>query len=367
MNTVPLNDISARIIDNRRKIDAAFSRVLDSGWLVLGSEVERFERTFASYVGAQFGVGVANGTDAIELALKAVGVSEKDRVATVANAGGYSTTAILAIGATPWFMDIEKTTQLVTIEEVSNAVQNGVKAVVVTHLFGRVIPEIEQIRSLCLENDTYLVEDCAQAHGARIQEGSAGSFGHLGCFSFYPTKNLGALGDGGAIVTSDEAIAERLKLLRQYGWEGKYHICSPGARNSRLDEVQAAILFEFLPQLDKSNSRRREIANRYSSEVTHGKIFTPDTAAEEYVAHLYVIRCPMRDSLQKYLKENGVGCDIHYPVPDHRQPMFGDRFSHLQLETTEALSGEILTIPCYPEMTADQVSYVIAKLNQWKP
>lgn len=367
LGNIQLNDLSARINSNRQQIDTAIRRVLDSGWLILGPEVRNFEHAFSDYVGAAHCVGVANGTDAIEIGLRAVGVEAGDLVATVANAGGYTSTAVRAIGATPWFMDVDPATYLVTAAGVSAAIRAGVKALVVTHLYGLALEEIVAIGAACKEAGIFLVEDCAQAHGARVGSKRAGSFGDIGCFSFYPTKNLGALGDGGAVVTSDDGLATRIELLRHYGWEAKYRIGAVGGRNSRLDEVQAAVLMAFLDDLDDTNARRRDIANRYSTEIDNDKIQTPRARGEEYVAHLYVIRSGHRDTLRDHLLDHGIATDIHYPIPDHRQSVFGERFAGLRLCNTEMLAREILTLPCYPEIPDEHISHVISVLNRWRP
>ena len=340
-------------------------RVLASGWLVLGPEVRQFEQSFADYLGANHCVSVANGTDALELALRAVGVTIGDRVATVANAGMYATTAMLAIGAKPFFMDVDLDARCTTLTEVKKAVEAGVNAVVVTHLYGLAVPEISQIAHFCTQKDIPLLEDCAQAHGAQINEKHVGTFGDAASFSFYPTKNLGALGDGGAVVTNNPSIAEKVGLLRQYGWTAKYQVEVPGARNSRLDEMQAAILSEFLPFLDAANHRRRMIAARYTSLIRKADIIVPKEDGAEYVAHLYVVRSSRRDALREHLRSVNIASDVHYPIPDYRQPVFGERFAGLFLMSTECLSSEILTLPCYPEMSNHEVDQVISAVNNW--
>ncbi len=262
-----INDLSAKINTYQTQIRTSIDRVLARGWLVLGPEVEQFERAFAAYLGIGYCMGLANGTDAIELALKAIGISPGDRVATVANAGMYTTTAVLTIGAEPHFMDVDLDTRVVTLDEVRKAIQAGVKAVVVTHLYGLAIPEMTAIADYCAQKNIFLIEDCAQAHGAQIDGRYVGTFGVASSFSFYPTKNLGALGDGGAVVTHHPQLAEKLRQLRQYGWIKKYSVEMAGARNSRLDEIQAAVLLGLLPHLDEANNRRREIAARYSTSI----------------------------------------------------------------------------------------------------
>ncbi len=360
-----INNLSAKIGKFQGLINTAAQRVVASGWLVLGPEVKRFEASFAEYLGTGHCVSVANGTDAIELALKALGVQKGDRVATVANASMYTTTSILAIGAIPVFVDVDLDTQLVTLSQVQHAIESGVNAVVVTHLYGLAVPQIQEISELCAKHNVPLLEDCAQAHGAVRHGKRVGTFGDAASFSFYPTKNLGALGDGGAIVTHSEELARRASQLRQYGWSSKYCVELEGARNSRLDEMQAAILSEFLPFLDEGNARRREIAERYRTEIKKSEISHPQEGSSAYVAHLYVIKCPQRDALQQHLRSRNIASDVHYPIPDYKQPVFNNSYHDVCLENTEFLAREILTLPCYPEMTDVEVSAVIDAVNGW--
>lgn len=362
-----INNLSARIAQHQEQIQTATQRVIASGWWILGPECKRFEQSFSAYLGVNACIGVANGTDALELALKAMNLRAEDSVATVANAGMYTCTALEAIGATPFFMDVDPQHHCVTLAEVKRAVEAGVKAVVVTHLYGQAVPEITEISQYCSKSKVSLLEDCAQAHGAAIQGQKLGSFGDAATFSFYPTKNLGALGDGGAVVTNNDQIAEQVRLLSQYGWTAKYKVEIAGARNSRLDEIQAAILSEFLPYLDANNQRRREIAARYSQFINHPYLEMPPKGGEDYVAHLYVIRVSHhRDALREHLRFCNIASEIHYPIPDYQQPVFGNRFSKIHLEATEQLSGQILTLPCYPEMSNEQVDKIIAAVNGWQ-
>ena len=210
-----------------------------------------------------------------------------------------------------------------------------------------------------------LLEDCAQAHGALVGLRRAGTFGDAASFSFYPTKNLGALGDAGAVVTNNEPIAERVRLLRNHGWASRNVVTVEGARNSRLDEVQAAILSVFLPELDAGNARRREITARYSAQLRHPEVLAPQTGGADSVAHLYVVRSSRREALRDHLSSAGIGSAVHFPIPDYRQPVFGDRFAATHLENTERLTKEILTLPCYPEMSDAQVDRVISAVNRW--
>jgi len=362
-----INDLKAHTAEVTQSVEGALKRVLARGWYVLGPEVERFERSFADYLGVSACKSVANGTDALELALRATGMGAGDLVGTAANAGMYATTAILAAGAVPQFIDVALESSVVTPADVEEAIATGVKAVVVTHLYGLAVPDIGRIAALCRDARVALIEDCAQAHGALVGDKRVGSFGDIGCFSFYPTKNLGALGDGGAVVANDASFTERVAQLRQYGWASKYTVSMAGARNSRLDEMQAAVLSELLLRLDGWNARRRQIANRYSSRIFNPNVIVPPVRGSEYVAHLFVIRSVHRDSLRAYLGTCDIGSDVHYPIPDHRQPVFGDRFADVILHNTERLAIEVLTLPCYPEMSAEDVDRVIEAVNAWQP
>ncbi|WP_207263561.1 DegT/DnrJ/EryC1/StrS aminotransferase family protein [Pseudomonas sp. GW101-3H06] len=360
-----INNLNAKIAKFRDQIDASIQRVVSSGWVVLGPEVKRFEASFAEYLGAAHCITVANGTDAIELALKALGVEKGDIVATVANAGMYTTTSVLAIGCVPAFMDVDFDTQVVTLAEVKRAVDAGAKTVVVTHLYGLAIPEIQEIATFCADKGVALLEDCAQAHGARVHGKRVGTFGDAASFSFYPTKNLGALGDGGAVVTNSATIAQQVAQLRQYGWSSKYCVELAGARNSRLDEMQAAILSEFLPHLDEGNARRHQIAERYRNEIQQTDLVHPQGDNDAWVAHLYVIKSPKRDSLQQHLRGLQIASEVHYPIPDYQQPVFKNVHADAHLANTERLAQEILTLPCYPEMEDAEVSAVIKAVNGW--
>lgn len=361
-----INNLGAKVSRYQSQIEAVVSRVLSSGWLILGPEVRQFEQSFAAYVGGAHCISLANGTDAIELALRSFEVSPGDQVATVANAGMYTSNAILAIGCVPFFMDIDELSGCAALTEVRRAIDAGVKTVVITHLYGLAAPEIVEIAKYCRAKGIFLLEDCAQCHGAEIDGRRTGTFGDAASFSFYPTKNLGALGDGGAVVTNNAELAETIKKLRQYGWGSKYSVELPGGRNSRLDELQAAILSVFLPDLDEANARRRAIAARYATAITHPDIRLPAAAGREYVAHLYVVRSNRRDSLAQHLRDNQIASDVHYPIPDHRQAVFDRRFLQIALPVTEILAKEILTLPCYPEMTDEEVDLVVAVVNSWK-
>jgi len=341
--------------DLEQSLREAAERVLKSGWYVLGAEVAGFEREFAESCRVGDCIGVANGTDALELALRALGVGAGDRVATVANAGFYSSAALAAIGARPVFIDVDDTLTM-SLQRLEEA-DAGFKAIIVTHLYGRLAP-IEEIVAYAADRGLPVIEDCAQAHGASLGDKRAGSFGTVGCFSFYPTKNLGALGDGGAIVTSDADLAARIRALRQYGWAGKYRVTLPGGRNSRLDELQAAFLRAKLPRLQRWNAARVAIARRYCDALRGLDLVLPQWTGNEYVAHLFVVRARDRDELRAALKARGIGSEAHYPIPDHRQPIMASS-ARVHLPVTEAACRDVLSLPCYPGLSEAEVDAVI--------
>jgi len=360
-----INDLNRHISPIASAIEEAVSRVIASGWFVLGPEVKAFEEEFADYCGTPHCVSLANGTDALELALRALDIGLGKRVLTVANAGMYGTVAILATGATPVYADILADTFLIDVADFQRMLdQQQVDAVIVTHLFG-LLADIPDIVRLAHTRGIPVIEDCAQAQGAMLHGRKAGVFGDIGCFSFYPTKNLGALGDGGAIVTSRADLAERVRRLRQYGWGGKYHAEIANGRNSRLDEIQAAVLRVMLPMLDQWNDRRRQIAQRYTEKIVTPAVTTPTIHAQEYVAHLYVIRAARRDSLKQHLAEVGIPSDIHYPVPDYLQASCRHLFEGVYKPATSRACAEVLTLPCFPEMSDDETDMVIDRINSW--
>ncbi|KZC19492.1 MULTISPECIES: DegT/DnrJ/EryC1/StrS family aminotransferase [Rhodanobacter] len=366
MTNIPVNALDRHIAPLREQLTHASSNVISSGYFVLGPNVSAFEKEFATYCGVSDCVGVANGTEALELGLRSIGITQGKRVALVANAAMYGTTAVLACGAEPVFVDIDPAAHTLDPRSLEAVLAAGrLDAVIVTHLYGR-LADMEAIMALADKHGFAVFEDCAQAHGARDVSGRrVGSFGKAASFSFYPTKNLGAIGDGGAIVTNDPQIADTLRKLRQYGWTAKYRNELPGGRNSRLDELQAAFLRTMLPLLDGWNARRREIANRYSREIRNERIQVPPTSSEEYVAHLYVVQASDRTGLQQHLATAGVGSDVHYPTGDHRQPLFRDRFVSTTLPSTEAACQSVLTLPCFPELTDDEATRVIRACNNF--
>ena len=335
--------------------------VLHTGRYLSGPRVHAFETAFAAYCGSRECVTVANGTDALDLALRAAGVRAGDEVATVANAGMYSTTAIRLNNAVPVYVDIHPRTLLMDPEKLAASIGPKTRAIIVTHLYGRVAnldALAEAARGLPV------IEDCAQAHGAvRNVRGVAA------CFSFYPTKNLGAYGDGGAVVTDHAAIADRLRALREYGWTKRFHSTVPGGRNSRMDEIQAAVLYAKLPLLDGWNERRRGIAAAYDAALADvGGIERTGPVDKNYVAHLYVVRVRERASLQSWLTSQGIASDIHYPIPDPEQEsQRGLPWRTVTLDVTRQATAEVLSLPCFPELHDAEVEYVIDRIRAWKP
>ncbi|MDZ7593975.1 MAG: DegT/DnrJ/EryC1/StrS family aminotransferase [Thiobacillus sp.] len=344
---------------------APVSRVIDSHWYVLGNEVKEFEREFAAYCGASICCSVANGTDALELGLRALGVEAGDKVILAANAGFYGSTAVHLIGAVPLYVDGDPRRLTLSTESLSLALKTELpKAIIVTHLYGQ-MADIEAITALAAEAGVPVIEDCAQAHGAARGGKRAGSYGTIGCFSFYPTKNLGALGDGGAVITSNDSIAARLGQLRQYGWGEKYRVDLKGGRNSRLDEMQAAILREKLPHLDRWNAARREIARQYNQAFAGFPMQCPMSLDEDYVAHLYVVRTENREALRDFLKQQDIATDVHYPIPDHMQAPYTSTQTQGALPATERACDTAISLPCFPGMSSEEVKRVIQAVTQY--
>ena len=371
IKTMPIDKINDLKLHNTalaNELREAVNRVLASGWFVLGPEVNAFEDEFASYCGVPYCVSVANGTDALELAMRGVGVEAGDEVITVANAGMYATTAILSIGAQAIYADVDSESMNLSAAAAGRLITTKTKAIVATHLFGK-MAEMPQLRKLADKFGIPLIEDCAQSHGAILEDKQAGAWGDIASFSFYPTKNLGAIGDGGAVVCSDSNLADRVKALRQYGWKGKYNVCLEGGRNSRLDELQAAVLRVKLKKLDGWNIRRREIAEIYHREVVNPQVNKKPAGGADYVAHLYVICLENRDSLQRWLATKGIASEIHYPVLDCDQMIQKTKYltCNLDLPVSRAVVGQILTLPCYPELLDEEVLQVCEGVNEWSP
>lgn len=356
---VPMNDLSRGIVRERAALDDAARSVLDSGYVVMGPNHKAFEDELAVYLGARRVLGVASGTDALEVAFKAAMPAGKHTVLTAANAGGYSSTAARRAGYSVTYADVDPNSMCVSVETVAEVLHPDVGLVVVTHLYGN-FTDTREIVEYCHERGVLVVEDCAQAIGAFREEGAAGTVGDVAATSFYPTKNLGALGDGGAVITMSAEIAERVTLLRQYGWSSKYNVAIDGGVNSRLDEIQAAFLRVRLPLLDGRNERRREVIARYVKAAEGGPVNVLPALGSHHAGHLAVATTEDRDDVRAQLLRAGVQTDIHFPVPDHLQVGF-DAASQ-RLANTERLSQAIFTLPCFPELTEDEVDKVCTAL-----
>ncbi len=348
--------------NHKAEIDAAIMRVLDSGGYILGEEVRSFEEEFARYIGVKYGCGVGSGTDAITLALKACGIGLGDEVITVSHTAVATVAAIELSGATPVLVDISPDTYTLDPDQLQKVITSKTKAILPVHLYGHPA-DMDRIVPIAEEHDLSVIEDCAQSHGALLHGRKTGSMGDIAAFSFYPTKNLGAIGDGGMVVTDDADLAEKVRLLRQYGWKERNRSIIPGM-NSRLDEMQAAILRVKLQYLDQENTKRREIARVYGHMLPSEDLVLPSEADSiVHVYHQYVIRTPVRDSLKSYLADHGAETSIHYPVPVHLQPAYRGRISNQQIPRTETICGEILSLPMHPcmeEHDATALSTLIA-------
>jgi dTDP-4-amino-4,6-dideoxygalactose transaminase len=358
---IPFNDLRAIHTGLEAALEAAAQRVLASGWFVLGEEVRAFEAEFAAFHAAAHAVGVANGTDAIELALCAAGIGRGDEVITVAHTAVPTICGIERAGATPVLIDIDPLRYTLDPAHLAAAITPRTRAIIPVHLYGQPA-DMPAIMRIAQAHGLLVIEDCAQAHGARLNGQQVGTFGHLAAFSFYPTKNLGAIGDGGIILTNDDGYAARLRRLRNYGQVSRYEHAERGV-NSRLDEMQAALLRVKLPLLEAHNAQRRTLAERYSAQIAErGAPAIPPTVlpGADHVFHLYVVRSHERDALMERMKARGVGTLIHYAVPVHRQPAYADLgYAPGSLPVTERIASEILSLPLYPNLSAETVSQVV--------
>ena len=362
-----MNDFKAEPPELREAMLGAARRVLESGWYVLGNEVVTFEKQWAAACGVSHAVGVGNGMDAIEIALRSLDVGPGDEVITTPMTAFATVLAILRAGATPVLADIDPETALLSIDSATRCVSPRTKALLLVHLYGQV-RNLKAWSDFCTKHEIKLVEDCAQAHLATWQGKVAGSFGTAGAYSFYPTKNLGAPGDAGMLVTNDAPLAQRAGRLRNYGQSVRYHHPELGM-NSRLDEIHAAMLAERMKWLLEFTERRRQIANAYQDGIKNPKVRLLASPEEPsaHVFHLYVVTCEQREELQAHLEQNQVQSHIHYPIPIHHQePCLGMARDPQGLGNTDRHAAICLSLPCHPQMTEGDIAAVIAAVNSFQ-
>ena len=361
---IPSANPRAQYLSYRQEINSAIQRVLDSGWYVLGEEVVRFEESFAQFNNVHHAIGVGSGTEALNIALRALNIGQGDEVITTAHTAVATVSAIYLAGAKPIFVDIEPDFFTIDPDLIEGAITLKTKAIIPVHIYGQSC-NMDTIMKIAKKNNLKVIEDCAQAHGAEYKGKRVGSIGDVGCFSFYPTKNLGAIGDAGALVTNNHKLAEKIKLLREYGWKERY-ISSGEGWNSRLDELQAAILYIKLKYLDQDNSQRNKLAKLYFELLNSLPLKLPKTRSNSsHVFHLFVIRSEQRDKLKDHLQENRVNTTIQYPVPIHKQDYFQKICDQKSLPLTEEVSRNILSLPMFPELSDKDIHFTIDCIKEY--
>ena len=364
--SVPVADPRADSLDIRADIAAALMRVVDSGYFILGPEVAAFEKLLAADIGVAEAIGVASGTDALVLAMHGVGVSAGDEVITVSHTAGPTIAAIRMIGAVPVLIDVDERTHCIDPDKIEDALGPRTRAVIAVHLYGHPA-NMAAINEIARQHGIAVIEDCAQAQGSMIGMRQVGSLGDIACFSFYPTKNLGGIGDGGAVVTNNRLLADRVRRLRTYGWSKPQYAELEGGRCSRLDEIQAAVLSLKLKLLSQNVQRRRKVAARYRADLAGIPLDLPSELPGFWHSyHLFVIRTKSRDALERYLKANGIGTARHYPWPGHQQPALvsGARVPQ-QLAVTERIAAEILSLPMFAAMSDAQIDRVVEAVSKF--
>ncbi len=363
---VPFNDLSRRLSGLHNLILNKLETSLQKADFVLGVSVSSFENEFAEFIGSKFATGVNSGTDALTLSLRSLMLSSKSpiKVGTTANAGGYATIAALLNRLEIHFVDVDNNSLQINLEGVKDLAARGCNVIVVTHLYGYANPEIEQIAEFCQRKKLFLIEDCAQAHGVHVKGRHVGTYGDISTFSFYPTKNLGGIGDGGAVLTNSSEIYDKVKSLRNYGWGEKYGVELQGGTNSRLDSIQAEVLSILIPYLSEQNVQRQKIATRYRSEIKNTSIRLLPFTAENHNGHIFPIMSPKRPFIQRKLSEAGIETAIHYPIPDYKQRAWRDNYRVApSLPVTEMACSEILSLPIFPGMNDFEIDYVIETIN----
>ncbi|MBM3789680.1 MAG: DegT/DnrJ/EryC1/StrS family aminotransferase [Acidobacteria bacterium] len=362
---VPVFDLQRQYAEIRSEVEAALSAILARGSFILGEEVSAFEREFAEWCGTAHAVGVASGTDALRLALTASGIGPGDEVITVSHTAVATVAAVHLAGASPVFVDVDPFRCTLDPARLEAAITPQTRAIVPVHLYG-CPADLAPILDIAARRGLTVIEDCAQAHGARYRDRGVGSWGRAGAFSFYPTKNLGAFGDAGAVVTDDAAVAARLRMLREYGWRERYVSTARGI-NSRLDELQAGILRVKLRRLGAWSRRRADLAARYAEALAGSGVALPRAPADcSHAFHLYVVRHSRRDSLRAFLAGRGIGSLVHYPVPVHLQPAYrSPDFTEGALPESEKAAREVLSLPFFPELTDAEVWAVCEAVREW--
>jgi dTDP-4-amino-4,6-dideoxygalactose transaminase len=354
---IPFIDLTREYAEIGDEITSIIQRTLENGWFILGQQLKEFEREFSRYIGAKYGIGVNSGSDALFLALKALGVDENSEVITVSHTFISTADSIVRCGAKPVFVDIEPETYCINPALIEDKITEKTKAILPVHLYGHPA-HMGYILEIAKEHGLSVVEDACQAHGAEYNGKKVGSIGDVGCFSFYPAKNIGAYGDGGFVTTNDSSLAERIKLLRNYGQSKKYHHDLVGV-NSRLDELQAAVLRIKLSRLGMWNEKRRRIAKLYAEVLDQKGIILPaERTYAKHVYHLFVTRLAKRDKCQRFLQKRGIQTQIHYPIPVHKQNAYKEFETAKDLSVTEAICNEILSLPLYPSLTDEEVVYI---------
>jgi len=358
---IPMVDLKIQLESLRDEIESGFRQVLDSTQFILGPQGRLLEEEVADYCGVRHAIAVASGTDALHLALRAAGIGPGDQVITTAFTFIATAEAICHVGAEPVFVDIEPSTFNIDVDQIEAAITHRTRAILPVHLFGQPA-DLEPIVALCHKYNLQCIEDCAQSFGADYGGRKTGSFGEFGCFSFFPSKNLGCYGDGGMIITDNDALAEKVRVLANHGSQQRYQHAVIGY-NSRLDELQAVVLRAKLPQIDRFNQARRRNAAQYNERLRDWEGRTPlEDDKGTHVYHQYTLLTTRRDALQKSLAEAGIASAVYYPIPIHRQAVYRDRFADISLPVTEALATQVLSLPMYPELTEAQIDRICAVL-----
>jgi len=354
---IPFIDLKREYAEMKVEIDGAIQKVLNRQWFILGEEVKRFEEEFSKYIGTKYGIGVNSGSDALYIAIKSLEIGSGDEVITVSHTFVSTVDAIIRNGAKPVFVDIDLETYTMDVTQIEDKITEKTKAIIPVHLYGHPV-NMDPIMEIAKKYKLFIIEDACQAHGAEYKGKKVGSIGHIGCFSFYPSKNLGAYGNGGMLVTNNEELSKKLSMSRNYGQSQKYYHDFIGI-NSRLDEIQATVLRVKLKYLDEWNKKRRSVTKLYNELLKDSDVILPiEKNYARHVYHLYVIRSKNRDKLREYLLEKGIQSQIHYPVPVHKQKAYLDLGIKIHLPVTENISNQILSLPMFPGIKDKEIKYI---------